>query len=301
MVLAMVATSATIAMSASPAMAYPSKPATDQSFYVTTTNGLTAYNYGCSAGNYDKTNGNTSTEMVVDFGAQKSDFSGAYLPASSTFISNANIINVAESFGNGYYQCSNSTTKVYLDLSTNNDGSQVTSAAGAAWGNLVTTVSNYAAANDGGQVIIQGANDIEPSWSSFSAASSWASGFASTFGGLYVNTASADGCPQTSHGNGGCNNGWNQYDVWYLAYGYGPATVSPQIYYSAQASQWYQLSLYGANSQSKAIHFLGVLDEYPDDTTTYTATSAWNALVGDIYGSSSTAFTPKYSMEVVYE
>jgi hypothetical protein len=93
--------------------------------------------------------------------------------------------------------------------------------------------------------------------------------------GLYVDTASADACPQTSHTNGTCQETgytWNQYDEWWISWGFAAAECVPQMYYLQQANQWFRISWYAALSQGGEIFFSGVLDEYPDDHSTYTAT-----------------------------
>ncbi len=303
--LAVIATSVVIGGSASPALAYPAKRTTDTSYYISTSNTTTAYNDGCSQGTKDAGIGaSKDSRVVLAFGAQKSDFSGTLLPATATSISNASLEAVAEQFGLGYYACTGADTGslLFMDLSTNTSGSTVTNAAGVSWAHIVDAVGTWGTNNGtASQVIVNGANDIEPSWSSYSSALAWATGFQATTSRQYVNTASADGCPQTTHTNGGCNNGWNQFDVWKLSWGMTAALCAPQIYFQAQANQWNQLTLYGYNSQSAPILFTAPLDEHPADTSTFTSTQAWNALVSLIYGSSTTSYDPPFSMEIRYE
>src|SRR5262249_43557428 len=160
-------------------------------------------------GKKDKAVGSSkSSRVVIAFGAQKSDFSGNYLPSSAHFISKAHVEDVSEQFGLGYWVCTGSDTDsvLYLGLSTNNDGSAVNSAAGVAWAKVVNDVTSWIRTHSASsQVIVEGANDIEMSWSSYSAALAWTNGYQSATSAMYVDTASSDGCPQTTHTNGSCN------------------------------------------------------------------------------------------------
>ena len=58
-----------------------------------------------------------------------------------------------------------------------------------------------------------------------------------------------------------------------IAWGLAPAQVEPEIYYTAQGTEWASVS----NTQGR-IHFWAVLDEYDLDTTTLTPSGAWAAL-----------------------
>jgi hypothetical protein len=283
-----------------PAFAIPSKPVTDNSFYIENNNMQEAYNLGCSEGSRDLSIGKDATNVVLAFGTQKSDLTGNYMPATSNFISKADVENVTINYAAGYWACSGTTT-LYLDMSTNNSGPTPTNARGRDWGSVVQYVHDYVMGTFNGQIIVQGANDIEPSWSTFSSAQAWVQGFHATFNGLYLDTASSDNCPQTTHTNGTCNNGWTQDNEWWINWGFAPAIVSPQIYYIQQASQWYQISLWAVAAHGSPIGFTGVLDQWPDDHNTYTADSAWSVFLGKLWSTSSTAVTPQASMEITYE
>lgn len=297
--LAVAATIAWLGLTIAPASAYPGKPPTAWSFYMKTTSTTVAYNLGCNQGNADRTNGNVDSWVVLDYGAQNSALTGAYYPATSTFIANASIQATAQEFAHGYWVCTGSDTAstLHLSIGTNNSGSTVTYAAGQAWANLVNAVSSTVSAN-WGQVIVHGANDIEP-WGSYANVLNWANGYSANTGATYLNFGSADGCSQTSYANNGCNNGWNTYDEWNISWGLARAVVSPEIYYNSQASQWWRISQYGYYNQGGAeIHFSGVWDEYTLNTGTYTSQAAWDSLLGKIYSDTNTAYAPYYSQQI---
>jgi hypothetical protein len=284
------------------AHAAPAKPPTDWSFYISTSSTAAAYNLGCNQGNFDRNQGNVNSEVLLDFGGQNSANTGTIRISDGAFMSYGTIASVAEQFAYGYWVCTGSDTSstLFLNLGTNNSAYSVNSAGGASWANTVNTVRDYVNAH-WGQVVVQGGNDIEPSWASYSSTLDWASGFGTHTSQLYLNYGSADGCPQYSYGNGGCNNGWNQYDVWWLAWGYSPAITAPEIYYSANARQWHMISMYGAVYQGRAAHYIAPWDEYDLDTSTLTSDGAWSALWNEMNSTSQTASTSTYSMEIHWQ
>jgi hypothetical protein len=284
------------------AQAVPAKPPTDWSFYISTSSTSSAYNLGCNQGNFDRNMGNIDSEVVLDFGGQNSANTGTIRISDGAFMSYGTIASIAEQFAYGYWVCTGSdvTSTLFLELGTNNSAYSVNAAGGTSWANTVNTVRDYVNSH-WGQVVVQGANDIEPSWAGYSATLDWASGFGTHTSQLYLNYGSADGCPQYSYGNGGCNNGWNQYDVWWISWGYTPAITAPEIYYYAQARQWHMISMYGAVYQGNAAHYIAPWDEYTLDTSTLSSTGAWNALWTEMNSTSQTAGTSPYSMEIHWQ
>jgi hypothetical protein len=275
-----------------PALATPTKPITNWSFYILSTNTTTAYNLGCNQGNYDASHSDADSEVFLDFGGQ---VSGGTELINGIVISNSTVESISEQFAFGYWVCTgaDTTSNLNLSVSTNNSIDEGTSQ-GETWAGIVNTVTNWVADN-AGQVSVWGGNDIEPGFGSASAAIDWSNGFGDDTDTLYLNDGSADGCPPF----GSCNNGWTQHDVWYVAWGATPAVSSPQIYCSAQGSQWAALSLYGADDETGPILFQGPLDQYDLDTTdNYTSTGAWDDLVNDLDAHSATAWTPPYSLEI---
>lgn len=292
--------SALLMQGTSTAFAAQAKPPTYLSYYMLSTSTSTAYNLGCNLGTANTHYGGSST-VILDFGGQNSSGSGT-LMINSVSISNSQIEAVAEQFSYGFWNCSGSVPVLHLGIGTNNSYYDVSSSGGKTWVNMVAAIQSYNRSHGySTQVLMYGANDIEPSWSSASAAIAWANGFASVSGYGYFDYGSADGCPQTTSGNGACNNGWNQYDVYYVSWGANPAHPVPEIYYQSQANEWAMISLYGAQHQGGHIVIWGPMDEYPLDNSTNTAAQAWNELWNAVNARSSTAQNFGYSMEITRE
>lgn len=281
-----------------PAQATAAKPPTDWSYYVLSTSTSTAYNLGCNQGNFDSSHGYSGSEAFLDFGGQTDGRTGTEL-INGTVISNGTVESISEQFAEGYYVCTGSDTTSVLTMAigTNNSFYGVDTAGGETWADNVKAVETWVADNIG-QVAVWGGDDIEPGFSSESSAIAWSQGYADIGDSLYLNYGSADGCPETSSDNGGCNNGWDQYDVWYVSWGSSPAVTAPEIYYSANASQWEMISLYGAQHQSGAVFYQGPLDEYDLNSGTNSSSAAWSDLWNDLAAHSSTSQTPPYSLEV---
>jgi hypothetical protein len=282
------------------AFAVQAMPKTDWSFYVRTTNTNTLYNLGCNQGNFDRNNGNINSEVVLDFGGQASNNGGTYLTGSNTYVSYATIESLAEQFALAYYVCtgSDTTSLLKLNLGTNNSAYYVNTAGGNSWGSVVNAVNTYVTNNGySSQVLVGGANDMEPSWNTQSNTIAWMNGYTSTSGRYFVNYGSTDGCPQSSHNNGGCNNGWNQYGIWYVSWGAAPAWPLPEIYYQSQTNQWVQVDLYSSQYQGGSMTFVGPFDEYDLDTSTFTASGAWNSLWNGLNGAGEYA-TMSFSCEI---
>jgi hypothetical protein len=275
-----------------PAHATPAKPLTDWSFYIQSTSTTTAYNLGCNQGTFDADHSDADSEVFLDFGGQ---ISGGTELINGTDVSNGTVESISEQFAYGYWICTGADTTSNLNLAVGTNNSlNVGTSQGETWANVSNAVASWVAGN-AGQVSVWGGSDIEPGFGSAPAAIDWSKGFAADSSSLYLNYGSADGCPPF----GSCTNGWDQYDVWYVSWGSLPAVASPQIYCSAQGSQWADLSLYGADDQSGPVIFQGPLDQYDlDKTDNYTSAGAWDDLVDDLDGNSSTAQTPPYSLEI---
>jgi hypothetical protein len=282
------------------AFALQSQPPTDASYYVTSTDTGSAYNLGCNQGKQDAENSSNS-EVILDFGGQTSDGSGTNEPGNgSVFYSNAQIEAVAEAFSEGYYYCTGSDTSSILTLGigTNNSNGDVNYSGGQAWANLISDVEVSNSNNNySSQVTTVAANDMETGYNSPSATEDWVNGFTSIFPSMLLNYGDAGGCPPY----GSCNNGWSQYDVWYVSWGASPALPLPEIYYSANAEQWAEISLYGAQNHGQAVYMQGPLDEYPADNSTLTASQAWDDLWTDLNNNSSTAQDMQVSAEIQWQ
>lgn len=287
------------------AFALQTKLPTNKSFYMHFTGTGTssdAYNIGCNQGHTDASDRDDSL-VILDFGGQLSDGSGSEM-INGVIVSNSQIRAIAETVADGYFVCTgaDTTTTMYLAIGTNNSLSDVSSSGGTTWYNNVQAVQNYDMSfGYWPQVKARGANDIEPGFGSAPAAKDWVNGYKTSVGtgGLtFYDYGSADGCPQTTSSNGACNNGWDQYYVWYDSYGSGVANPTPEIYFSSQANQWAMISLYGAQVHNRPLDIAGPLDEHDLDNSSNTATQAWDQLWNGVNAHSSTAQNFRYSLEI---
>jgi hypothetical protein len=289
------------------AFAIQARPPADWSFYITSTSTSTAYTFGCDQGRADASfSPPINSEVVLDFGGQLGDSSGA-LMINGVSISNSQLEAVTEAFAQGYWDCTttnDNTSVMHLAIGTNNSFADISFAGGQAWVNEVAAIQAFITSKGfDSQIVMLGANDLEPGFGDAPSAIDWANGFASVSGFLYLNYGSADGCPQFSADNGSCINGWNQFDVWYVSWGAVPAEPAPEIYFLTQSRQWAMISLYGAQSQSNqgAVLMQGPWDEHDLDTTTLTSAQAWNALWTDLNNNSATAQDMPFAMEIQRE
>jgi hypothetical protein len=231
--------------------------------------------------------------VMLDIGGQSA--SGAVLSATTTWLSYASIVTAAEAYVDGYATKQKPNAPMVLALSTNND-MDVTAAAGAAWARLlINPIRTYAAAHHP-NITVLGADDMEPGFSATAAQSrAWLTGYLSATNAQFLFNGSADGCAVTRPGSG-CNNGWTQKDLQWLAGGAAPSRIVtlPQIYNSAMASQWHQISLTGVAAHLPKVYFGGPLTEWTACSQAQSCSSisnvvAWQLLFDDLRSTSSTA------------
>jgi hypothetical protein len=263
---------------------------------------------GCDQATADDAAGHNS-EVVLDFGAQNLANTGTYPPFYSGLWTYADVENTVENYAAGYWACSNSSTghTVYLDIGTNNSGSNVSTATGQKWGDVVQAMVNWVPSHVQ-HVVMQAGNDIE-AWDSdpqqsYTNMLNWIGGYGSHTSRLVLNFGSLDGCSQTSPNDPPktCNywdvGGWNQNSYWYLSWGYPLAIAEPEIFTLAQAKQWHMLSAYGDIHETSEILFTAPGDQYAQCSCTFTAQQAWDNLYTQLTTSPAETQTPTYSMEI---
>jgi hypothetical protein len=264
LVVIVLATAAAGSHAAAPAArSRPSPSQITRSYYIADGSAQAVRNLGCA-------NGDKQGRMTLFFGKPTTvnGTNGTTLwvaPNQTT----AQIAETVKEFARGYAWCRQSSSFMLLvGVGTSNSGiDQHTDGwvqgHGRAWAAMARGLWDWANVHYPGQVGIYGAWDAEPSWSTFAKAEQWMRGYDGWQGRppLHAN-ASADGCPLTSAGNGSCNNGWNQQQVWRLAWQYVPSLPIPQIYANsgANAKQWHQLSRYGA-SRADPLFFYGLMTQ----------------------------------------
>lgn len=272
---------ADISLAAARPASAESMPRASVSIYVNTTSTQTAYNEGCAEGALDSESPYQNSEAILDFGGQDSADTGTILfDVNHTIATYAQDVAYGVAYANGYYACtgSDTTSRVLLALGTNNSAYQVSNLGGKVWANYVVKPAITDVANDGfaAQVAIESGNDIEPNYSAYAGVAYWVQGYASEGSSLRnVDFGSADGCPTSSDNDGGCLNGWSQFDVWYVSYGLTPLYALPEIYEYAQAQQWTQISGYGYNYSGSAEYFDGPLSEN-GYSGSYTTAQSWD-------------------------
>jgi hypothetical protein len=262
----------------SPALAAP-RPS--PAWYVTTPSIRTAFHHGCATGRNHHRGG-----VLLLFGGP-SGTSGTLLVGSNRFMRLFRSVKIAAAFGGGYYSCLAQRYRarhyrIRLIMASNNStGSNVSHASGRAWGRTVRqAAAAFAGTRVGRHVVVSGGSDLEPGFGPVGLARDWVRGFTGATGRGMYNVGSADGCPQRPVvGDGACNNGWHQSDIWAFSRGIPTTGALPEIYYSANAIQWASISRFGARHRRRgAIRFAGALSEHQANAATLTADQSWSAL-----------------------
>jgi len=251
------------------------KPPTDLSYYVHSGDtGATAQKLGCEQANFDNSR-NHASFVILDFGAQRPNGKGTYLPGSTVFWSNAADESYALHLAYGYEECGPRHVLI-LAAGTNNDGAATNGALGGIWGGLVQAVARQASARGYSHVSVQGAVDAEPGFGSFRHFKGWewgdrsGRGYVSRTTALLDDYGSADGCPQALGriANLKCGNGWNVPDEYNAVWGWPPNEGTPEIYFDGchgsanQVNQWANVSAYGRRYQHKGmVRFVAPLNQ----------------------------------------
>ena len=214
---------AAVAMTAASHVAYAAPAATTSRYAGNLTGNCNTdysnfYSYGQSQGQAGQLG-----RLVLDFGAQwYKDGSWGVRDWQSRWRSSSQVDCAVRGFIDGFWAYSASSQILTIGIGTNNSYN-VSYQGGQIWANLQTTEKAYI--NSRGfsvQLSINGANDIEPSWSSASSAANWANGYSANTTISYVDYGSADGCPSSGtnqYSNGLCGNSWHQSDVEYASWG----------------------------------------------------------------------------------
>jgi hypothetical protein len=305
--LALLAVSTLLSIFPRAAFATPAQPLLDLGYYMNTTNTTTAYNEGHADGAWDASHGNANRLAYLDFFGQNSSGTGTLTNTNLPF-TNAQIESVAEQYASGYFGGTGSdlTSVLFLGVGTNNSLSDISTAGGTTWAGVVNDVNSWVVSHSiNSQITIWGGNDIEAWYSNTSPSqiTAWANGYDAHTSALYVNFGSADGCNQTGYtsGNGyvcssrNGNANFTQHDYWNLSYGLPNAVSLPEIYSTGAAAEWTQLCLYGKNIQGKEIFFEGPLNNWYKDSTSLTATAAWNDFWNDL-AATACSQTPSFAV-----
>ncbi len=275
-------------------------PAATTSRYMATTNYTTLYNEGCSMGK-----AGLSGVVILDYGQPWTSGStqGTY-DYGSTWVSDSAIIGAAEGYLDGFWNCSGSAPRLRLAIGTSNYGSEVSNAAGVAWGHAVNSLNSYISSKGyGSQEYARGAVDAEPGWDTeFSRTSAWIDGYNSATSTPLYDYGSADDCPYSGF-SGNCD-GWGQHGLWYVSWGNTDGYPVPEIYQWLMGDQWYYESVYSSTSESNGrLGFLGTMTQYAAcgcGSSTYTPAQGFDTLQNLINGDSRTSYTMSYSTDITW-
>jgi hypothetical protein len=269
-------------------------PTPSVSRYMHTVSTTTGYNEGCAMGGT-----NASGVVVLDFGEPDYHSSGGWgtYDYGNAFVTNAQIAAFAEQYAYGYWKCSGAGPRLELAVGTSNYGSQVTNAGGVAFGQMINSINSWLNSQSiAYQISIRGANDMELDWNSYATTKAWEDGYQSATSLYLFDYGDLAGCPPY----GSCDNGWSQSSVWYKSWGLKDAIPLPEIYYSSQASEWYQASLYSALHEPNGKYkFEGTMTQYAAcGSCTYSPAAGYNALTNALNADSRTTNTPPDSTDI---
>jgi hypothetical protein len=278
-----------LALSATIAQAAPTPSV---SRYMHTVNKTTGYNEGCAMGGT-----NASGVVVLDFGEPYYSGGWGTYDYGNAFVTNAQIAAFAEQYAYGYWQCSGAGPRLELAVGTSNYGSNVSNAGGVAFGQTINAINSWLVAqNIAYQISIRGANDMELDWNSYATTKAWEDGYQSATSLYLFDYGDLAGCPPY----GSCDNGWTQSSVWYKSWGLKDAIPLPEIYYSSQASEWYQASLYSALYEPNGKYkFEGSMTQYAAcGSCTNSPATGYDELTNALNADSRTTNTPPDSTDI---
>ena len=282
--------------------AAPAPPPGTLSRYMQNVDPARHYDLGCGLGTQRQSMPGTQYDVANLHYFRPVKFSdgtyGASLLAGADARTTA-IAAAASEFAHGYYVCtgSDTTSQLTLAIGTSNDGSEVTTAHGKAWSQMVQSVNDVISSNGwSSQTYAVGASDLELGFNAPVATRSWVGGFDSACCPALYDYGDAAGCRSDGAAAGAeCGTGsypsWTAEDVWFIAWGSPSSWPLPQIYRNdaVMAKQWYGLSLYAKKAHGSPMAAMGALVQYHacletgcnstlDNPAAEGWTQLWNAL-----------------------
>jgi hypothetical protein len=243
------------AVAAPAALGYPF---TTRSYYEHSTNTTTLYNQGCNAGQ-----SGAHGVAILDFG--RPAFNGSVygtVDFDGHFDSNAAIQAATKAYASGFWDCT-PINGPFMSIATgaNNSCSGCSSyhvsdfyTAGVRFGNDVDALQAYinSPPSFSSQESATGAEDAEPAFNpGYTATRDFVNGYNASTGNALWDYGSAE----TGY--------WTLGQEYHIAYGAPDDFPFPEIYYSGQAPEWEDISLWGAsNGNYGAMYFEGVTSQY---------------------------------------
>ena len=246
-----------------------------------------AYTHGCAFASQQP--GTGLRLLLLDFGAARKLDSNTWgaVDFSNTRFSNSDILAALKRAADGYHDChvQGSVDVVYGNSNYHLSASGMSSAdawyAGYHQSERAEDLDAYQASQGYYSQAAEAASDMEPSWESAALTKQLVNGDTAQGGSLYYDYGSADGCPQSGSADGACNNGWHVSDVAYVSF-HGLALPLPEIYDSANASQWTVVrKWWNAGGGSGDYFFAGVT---ASTGVGLSPATAWSTLAGSNSG-----------------
>lgn len=220
-----------------------------------------------------------STGVVLDIGAQSKTaplsnlHPGVLLTGTTVRLSYLQLVPRLESYLSAFEQAATAhgSPASFIAITTNNDGNYsnypATNRGVDWWNGAIAPLRSYVSANHFTHIGVVAGFDVEASFaSSLLQAQQWESYYLSKSVGTLVDVGSLDGCPSvvgtnrpcaSIHDDTGHNKVWTQANYYGLAHNGTRIKVLPQIYVSAQPSQWTHVDVTGG----MGLIYLGSLTE----------------------------------------
>lgn len=242
-------------------------PSLTTSYYEQTASSAVLFRQGAAAGR-----AGAQGIVILDFG-RPAAASGTYgtMGFAGSFISLGAIVRGVESFIDAYYRFAPRYRSLDVAVGTNDScgtgqpcGDKVCGCIdepasfydfGAAWAGAVEKLRSWAFADRSSHnytdvIRVVAADDAEPAYDP---------GYRNTYE-LLAGYANAVGGPEPAMVDyGSAEHSWSEAQLLQVAYGFRPDVPMPEIYYSAQASEWAQLLAYAKVARHVDITIFGVL------------------------------------------
>jgi hypothetical protein len=222
-----------------------------------------AYSHGCDFARAQP--GTSLRVLLLDFGAARKLGASTWgaVDFSNTAFPNAEILAALERSADGYHNCHvhGSVDVVYGTSNYHLAASGMSTSdawyAGYHQSERAESLHDYQVSKGYTSQTADAAGDMEPSWDGQLITKQLVNGDQAHGWALYYDFGSADGCPQSGSADGPCDNGWQVSDVGYVSF-HGLAVPLPEIYYSANASQWTVVRAWWDGAQNADYFFGGV-------------------------------------------
>jgi hypothetical protein len=223
--------------------------------------------------------------------------------------SDFSVLQAAEAFASGYHSYFTDTISetpvITLALSITNDnqdnGAALTAAHANLWAKMVQDVQAYLYSNGMTEIAVAAGISIHPSWSSYSAASTWVQGYTgSDYASSDVyNFGTTDGYPalagnesEPAMGPAWAYSDWTNGQLYDVSGGLAGTLAFPQIFQPTWARSWAAVKRWSIDTdQAVALHFEGQMSDCQANQASPCAIS----LDPGVY------FTPEQSYQVLWQ